>query len=380
MRFASITDLAEKAKCRLPSFIWNNLDGAAGDGGGAARNEDAFRSVLFRAHRLKGSLLSTQVNIFGNTYNQPFGIAPVSCADSIWPGTDRAMAKVAAQQQIPLVLSTGASSTVESMAEIAGKMLWFQIYMLGTREASADLIRRAQSAGVEVLVFTVDYTGERRWNQEIRTGNSSWLGSNTARLLDATSHPGWTMRRLLNGPANRVNVESYEQKSRAIFPAQDINAGLDWDDFRYIRDCWSGKLIVKGLMLAEDSIRAIDEGADGVWISNHGGRQLESLPATITVIPEIRAALDPGTPVMVDSGIRCGESILKALALGADIAFSGRSFLYGAGACGPRGVRYAYDILASEVRIGMRQLGCNSPSDLGQHSVSVSNKQGRSGH
>ena len=360
----SIANLARRARRRLPGFVWDQIDGAAGDGDGAARNEEAFRSILFRARRLAGPLRSTGVKLFGRTYAQPFGIAPLSRANEVWPGTDRAMAEVAASRQVPLVLSTGASSGLEEIVRIAGDMLWFQLYMLGTRAATADLLGRARAAGIEVLVFTVDFTGEHRWNRDVSTGDSGRIPRTLRRLLDVATHPSWTMRRLLHGPVGRANVGRYEPEARRIFPAPSSDDGLTWEDVRFIRDLWKGKLVVKGLMHADDALQAVKQGADGVWISNHGGRQLESLPATVTALPAIRAALGPGTPILMDSGIRNGESVLKALALGADFAFAGRPFLYGAGAFGPRGVRQAFDILASEVRIGLKQAGCPTPRDL----------------
>lgn len=360
----SIAHLARRARSRVPGFVWDQIEGAAGDGGGAARNEEAFRSILFRARRLAGPLRSTGVELFGRAYAQPFGIAPMSRADEVWPGTDRAMAEVAATRRVPLVLSTGASSGLEDIVRIAGDMLWFQLYRLGTRAATADLLGRAGAAGIEVLVFTVDFTGERRWNGDSRTGRSGRFPHQFRLLLDAAAHPSWTMRRLLHGPVARANVGRYEPEARQIFPAPSSDDGLTWEDVRFVRDLWKGRLVLKGLMLPEDAIEAVKQGADGVWISNHGGRQLDSLPATVTAIPAIRAALGPGTPILLDSGIRNGESVLKALALGADFAFAGRPFLYGAGALGPNGVRQAFDILASEVRIGLKQVGCPTPRDL----------------
>jgi isopentenyl diphosphate isomerase/L-lactate dehydrogenase-like FMN-dependent dehydrogenase len=368
-KYASVSDLALRAKKRLPGFVWNQLDGAAGEGGGASRNEEAFGRILFRAHRLAGPILSTGVEIFGRTFDQPFGIAPMSLADSVWHGTDHAMADLAASQNIPLVLSTGASSPIERMAEIAGDKLWFQIYMRSSKEAAVDLLNRAWKAGVTVLVFTVDDTGERRWNAEIRASGSRWTLRIASRLLDAARHPSWALQRLINGPVRRANLVTYAEESSTTFPEPGSNAGLTWEDLKFIRDCWKGKLVIKGLMLPEDAQRAVAEGVDGVWVSNHGGRHLESLPATIDVVRTIRERLGPQMPIMLDSGIRTGESVLKSLALGATMAFAGRPFLYGAGAFGPRGVKHAFDILASEVRVAMRQVGCSAPSELEERAI-----------
>jgi isopentenyl diphosphate isomerase/L-lactate dehydrogenase-like FMN-dependent dehydrogenase len=362
--YASVSDLALRAKKRLPGFVWDQLEGAAGEGGGASRNEQAFGRILFRAHRLAGPTLSTGIEIFGRTFDQPFGIAPMSLADSVWRGTDRAMADLAASQNIPLVLSTGASSPIERMAEIAGDRLWFQIYMLASRESTIDLLDRAWKAGVAVLVFTVDYTGERRWNAQIRANGSRWTLRTASGLLDAAMHPSWALQRLINGPVRRANLVTYAEESSTTFPEPGSNAGLTWEDLKFIRGCWKGKLVIKGLMLPEDAQRAVAEGVDGVWVSNHGGRHLESLPATIDVVRTIRERLGPQMPIMLDSGIRTGESILKSLALGATMAFAGRPFLYGAGAFGPRGVKHGFDILAAEVRVGLKQTGCRSPQDL----------------
>jgi isopentenyl diphosphate isomerase/L-lactate dehydrogenase-like FMN-dependent dehydrogenase len=162
----------------------------------------------------------------------------------------------------------------------------------------------------------------------------------------------------------RANLVTYAEESSTTFPEPGSNSGITWEDLKLIRDCWKGKLVIKGLMLPEDAQRAVAEGVDGVWVSNHGGRHLESLPATIDLVCTIRERLGPQMPIMLDSGIRTGESILKSLALGATMAFAGRPFLYGAGAFGPRGVKHAFDILAAEVRVGLKQTGCRSPQDL----------------
>ncbi len=366
---ACINDLALRAKSRLPRFVWNQLEGAAGEGGGACRNEDAFGKILFRAHRLAGPLHATSVEMFGRTYDQPFGIAPMSLADTVWRGTDRAMADLAASRNIPLVLSTGSSSTIERMAQIARDRLWFQIYLRASKTATLDLLNRAWKAGITVLVFTVDYTGEHRWNATLRATDSRWALRTTYRLLDASRRFSWALQRIINGPVRRANLVSYDQASSANFPESGSNEGLTWEDLHFIRNCWRGKLVIKGLMLPDDAHRAISEGVDGIWISNHGGRHLESLPATIHVVGAIREKLGPATPIILDSGIRNGESVLKALALGANMTFIGRPFLYGAGAFGPHGVQHAYNILASEVRIGLKQLGCGTPQDLGRQSI-----------
>lgn len=361
--YATIADLGARAKKRLPSFVWRYLYAGAGDDGGVTRNQAAFEQILFRARRFAGSLKSTEVELFGKTYSQPFGVSPVGLCDLFWPGSDRALSKLAVRKNIPLVLSTGSSTSVEEMAKRTEGNLWFQCYLMPDRKVMADLLRRAWESGVRTLVFTSDTIGPRLHHAIIRADHPSDLIRRSRIFFDCMFHPTWALTTLFTGKPKFGNLENYETSARQLF-AEDENAGLTWDDFKRTREMWKGKLVVKGILEAEDAVRAVREGADGIWVSNHGGRRLETLPASITALPAIRKALGPSVPVVIDSGVRSGDDVVKALALGANFVFSGRCFVFGAAAFGPSGVERAYDILAYQLKTALMQIGCNAAKDL----------------
>ncbi len=361
--YACIEDFVPRAKARLPAFVWSYLYGGAGENAGMERNEDGFDQVLFRAKRLAGAVTSTEKTLFGMRYAQPFGIPPIGMCNLVWPNTDRALAKLGAEKNIPYALSTAGSSSVEDMAKIAGDKLWFQIYISREDRITADLLKRAWDVGVRVLVFTVDVPGPARRNMALRAGFTTALTWNGKLGVDIVTHPRWAFSTLTAGTPRLGNFLPYGSNTSQNI-AQVSRFGLSWDDFKKLRDLWRGTFVIKGVLEADDAVRMVHEGADGIWVSNHGGRQLEAAPAPINVLPGIRAAIGPSVPVMIDSGVRGGEDIAKALALGADFVFAGRPFMYGVAALGEPGVRHAHDILAAEFSAALCQVGAISADAL----------------
>lgn len=362
-RYACVDDFVPRAKARLPAFVWSYLYGGAGENSGMQRNEDAFDEILFRAKRLAGAVTSTEKTLFGVRYAQPFGIPPVGMCNLIWPNSDRALAKLGAEKNIPYVLSTAGSSSVEDMAKYAADKLWFQLYISREDQITADLLKRAADVGVRVLVFTVDVPGPARRNMALRAGFTTALTWDGRLGVDLITHPSWALATLKAGAPRLGNFRPYGSNTNQNI-AQVSRGGLTWDDFKRLRDLWKGAFVVKGVLEAEDAQRMVREGADGIWISNHGGRQLEGAPAPIEVLPGIRAALGRSVPILIDSGVRSGEDIAKALALGADFVFTGRGFMYGAAALGEAGIRHAYDILAAEFAAALYQIGASSADSL----------------
>jgi len=362
-KYACIKDLEARAKTRLPAFVCSYLYGGAGENAGLHRNEERFGQVLFRAKRLSGAVTSTEKTLFGVRYAQPFGIAPVGMCNLIWPGSDRVLAGLGAEKSIPYALSTAGSSSIEDMAKIAGDKLWFQLYISREDHITADLLKRAWDAGVRVLVFTVDVPGPARRNMALRSGFTTALTWDGKLGVDLVKHPSWALATLATGAPKLGNFKPYgDSMSQSI--GQVSRYGLTWDDFKKVRALWKGSFVVKGILDVEDAQRMVHEGADGIWVSNHGGRQLEGAPATIDTLPAIRAALGPRLPIMIDSGVRSGEDIVKALALGADFVFLGRGLMYGAGAFGAAGIHHAYDIFATELTTALLQIGATSVESL----------------
>jgi isopentenyl diphosphate isomerase/L-lactate dehydrogenase-like FMN-dependent dehydrogenase len=361
--FASINDFKTPAKRRLPGFVWSYLEGGAGDDAGIQRNARRLADVELMPKRLIGAVGGTGHKVFGQSFAQPFGIPPLGMPNLIWPKTDRALFTLAAQKNIPAVLSTAGSATIEEAAEMAQGRLWFQLYMTGEEDITSGLLKRAWDAGVRILVWTVDVPGPGRRNHAQRAGFTSYVNWTPRNVTDLGLHPSWALGTLFAGTPKVANLVPYTNNPVNTV-ARVSKGGLSFDDLKRLRDSWKGTLVIKGVQSGDDAKRLIREGVDAMWVSNHGGRQLESAPATIDTLPIVRAAVGPQVPVLFDSGVRSGEDILKALALGADFVFMGRPWLYGSAAFGGRGVAAVYDTLAAEVMAGLTQVGCPSPDAM----------------
>jgi (S)-mandelate dehydrogenase len=299
----------------------------------------------------------------------PFGFAPVGYANLIWPGADEALARAAAAANIPYSLSTAGSTSIERIAEVAPQNAWFQLYVLKDDRLNDDLMARADAAGYEVLLVTVDVPMNARRLRNMRNGFAMPLRPTAKLALDLASRPAWCMANARAGLPRLGNMERYAQPGSSAFQVISIfttqGCGrLDWSVLARIRDRWPRRLVVKGLVAPEDAMRAREIGVDGVLVSNHGGRELEGTIATIDALPAIRAAVGPEFPVLLDSGIRSGEHILKALAAGASFVLVGRAGMYGVGAAGQAGAQMVIDILSAEMRDVAAHLGVVSMAEL----------------
>jgi (S)-mandelate dehydrogenase len=361
---ACIGDLAALARRRIPSFAWHYLDGGVGEDRGVRRNEAAFERILFRPRHLAGGACDTSVELFGQRYAYPFGVAPVGMANLTWAGTDLALARLAQRESIPYVLSTAGTTSIEDIAKAAPEMGWFQLYLSKDEAITADMMRRAWDAGMRILALTIDVPVGSRRNRAMRAGVALPFRFGRKVLLDLATHPAWALATARAGAPKVENYVAYAKNSNFAVVGKymaDLNKwGFDWDDLRRIRDLWKGRLVVKGVLDPGDAASMVRLGADGIWVSNHGGRQLEAAPAAIDVLADIRDSVGPDVPVLFDSGIRCGEDVVKARALGADMVFCGRGFVYGAGAGGEAGAEQAFAILADETRRALLQIGCPS--------------------
>jgi isopentenyl diphosphate isomerase/L-lactate dehydrogenase-like FMN-dependent dehydrogenase len=360
---ACIADLARLAERRLPSFVFNYIAGGAGEERGVLRNEAAFGRVLFNARRLAGPAAPSTVTLFGRTYGQGFGIAPIGMTNLAAPGGDLILARLAERETIPYVLSTAGTTGIEDVAA-AAPHAWFQLYMSRDEAITSDMVRRAWDAGMRVLVLTVDVPAPSRRNRGIRDGFSLPFHFTARVIADLLAHPSWSLATARAGMPTLATYAHYARSSNIEVVGQFISQlnkhGLSWDDLDAIRAQWQGTLVVKGVLDPEDAILMVGRGVDGIWVSNHGGRQLESAEASLDALARVRAALGPSVPILFDGGIRSGEDVIKARALGADMAFSGRCFAYGLGAGGAPGADKAFEILAKEVIAALHQIGCPS--------------------
>jgi L-lactate dehydrogenase (cytochrome) len=368
---ASIPDLRIIARRRVPSFAFTYLDEGAGADRGVLRNQQAFDRILLAPRRLRPASVEANATVFGRTYRVPFGAAPVGLANLAWPGTDLAVARLAAREGFPLVLSTAATTDIETMAAVAEGTTWFQLYPARDVAVTDDLMRRAEAVGIEVLVVTVDVPRSARRQRSIRQKVAVPFRFTPRVMMDIALRPRWAVSTLIAGSPQLRNFAPYMASTKVQYAgrmmAQFNKPDVEWSDIRHIRDRWKGKLVIKGIMDPSDAVDAGKAGADGVWVSNHGGRQLESLPATISVLNSIRGALPDQVAVFLDGGILSGESIAKALAHGADMVFCGRAFIYGAAAGGPAGVEKAFEILSQELLDTLAQIGCSTLGDLRRH-------------
>lgn len=367
----NIEDLRLIAQRRLPRVAWDFLERGAEDETTLCANRAAFERLRFRPRTLVDVSRRTQeVTLFGTTYAAPFGIAPTGAAGLYSFEADIALARAAAAARIPFILSTASFVALERVASAAAGAKWFQLYMSKDRDAARRLVERARDAGFEALVVTTDVPvgGNREYNR--RNGFEVPFRLSVRNAIDGMMHPRWLanvfLRTLVTSGVPRFRNTDVGGRivARNLAEFRARREALDWSDFNWLRELWPRKLLVKGILTVEDALEAARHGADGIFVSNHGGRQLDGAPAPMEVLPEIVGAVAGKLRIMLDSGVRRGSDIVKALALGADMVFVGRATLYGASAGGEAGVLHAIDILKKEVDRVMALIGCPSVETL----------------
>lgn len=369
----NIGDLRLAARRRLPRAIFDFFDGGAEDEIALRDNRAAWERVRLAPRVLRDvSKIDMSCEILGGPSRMPLVIAPTGGIGIGWPGADIAIAGAAAQHGIPYTLSTTATATIEAVAEANGDgRRWFQLYILYDRDFTDKLMQRAWAAGYEALVITVDLPvgGKRerdsynRFTQPFRPG----LGQ----VLEAFTKPDWALRILANGGLPTLeNLRGFDQKKSESLQSisssvgQNLDAAFDYTALRRLRDLWKGKLLVKGVARADDAARIVELGADGLWVSNHGGRQLDSALATLDTLPGIVDAVGGKVPVLLDGGVRRGSDMIKARALGAEAVCAGRPTLYGASAAGEAGALRALAILADELHRNMQLCGTRTIAEI----------------
>ena len=367
----SLDDFEPAARRHLPRPIFGYIAGAVETNRSLAANREAFDEHAFVPRVLVDiSRRSTQCTLFGKTWSAPFGIAPMGiCALSSYRG-DLVLARAAADAGVPMIMSGSSLIRLEEVAS-ACPGTWFQAYLPGDEPRIGALIERVAAAGFRTLVITVDTPVSANRENNVRTGFSTPLRPTPRLFWDGITHPRWLfgtfLRTLLrHGMPHFEN--NYATRGAPIVSrnvARDFSdrGHLNWAHFRFIRSIWPGRLVIKGILSADDARIARDAGADGIIVSNHGGRQLDGAVAPLRVLPSIVAAC-PDLPVMMDSGVRRGTDVLKALALGARCVFVGRPFAYAAAVGGVAGVTHAIDLLTQEISRDLAMLGVNDVDAL----------------
>jgi isopentenyl diphosphate isomerase/L-lactate dehydrogenase-like FMN-dependent dehydrogenase len=362
-RAASIDDLRARARRRIPRFAFDLVDGGAENERNMRRNVEAFEAVeLVPRYMVDVSTIDTKAELFGKTYDLPFGQAPIGMLNAFWPDADLTLARLCKRENVPYVASSAASTTLESLAEAADGNGWFQLYVSGDDTVTEGLVSRAEAAGYEVMMVTVDVPAAGKRDRDIRNQLAVPFKFTPEVLMQLAAKPVWSLTSLRHGKPNIANYADLLQSATSYADVQKtlITPALTWDQLRQLRDRWRGTLLVKGILHPQDALECANLGVDGIVVSNHGGRQVAFGPPTIEALPAIAKAIDGKLKVILDSGIRRGADILRAKALGADFAFTGRALAYGVGAGGTEGAQRAMDILKLELVRALGQLGASS--------------------
>jgi len=365
---SSVAEFRDQARAALPRLVFDYLDGGAEDEvalRGNLASWDRVRLVPRVGRDVAGR--SAEVSLWDEAWSMPFGIAPTGLANLARPGADEAIAGAALAARVPFVLSTTATTSIETIARIDPRA-WFQIYMPAKRTVGLDLLRRAREAGAKVLVVTLDVPAPGKRERDLRNGFALPFRIGPRFALDCALHPAWAWRAVRAGPPRFASLEPYLPKgagaqSLAAFMAQQITADLAWDEVARLRDAWPGRIVAKGVLDPGDVAEAARLGLDGVWLSNHGGRQLGLAVDPLSMLPAAVAAAG-AMKVLVDGGVRRGSHIAAALALGASFVFAGRPTLYGVAAGGREGAKRVIEILRGEFLQTLGLLGARSPAEL----------------
>jgi len=366
----SVEDMRQKARRVLPRVVFDYLEGGAEDELGTRCNVDAYQQHAFAPRYLRDvAEIDTSTTLLGRSYAQPFGIAPTGFAGLLRPGADLMLASAASQCGVPFILSGVSNASLEQVRRHdAG--IWFQLYPTRDRSVAWDLVRRAEQAGVDHLVCTVDIPVSSKRERDVRNGfGLSWRAVSRG-TIESALHPGWLVRFLRSGgvPAFEswrryanpdASVLQVAQYLRTQSPAQ-----FCWGDIDELRRLWKGKLILKGIMRGDDALRAIGCGVDGIIVSNHGGRQLDRAASSLAALRAVRAGVGRSYPLMLDGGVRRGSDLAVALCLGADFVFMGRPALYGVAVGAQAGAAKIMAILSDELNRVMKQLGARHVREL----------------
>lgn len=370
MAFACIEDLRLAAKRKLPKVFFDYVDGGAFGEKTATANVRDFDALLLEQRVLTGIYKrDLSVTILGKTQALPLILGPVGFSGLLAPQGEILAARAANEAGVPYCPSNFSVATIEELRAATDRDLWFQLYILKDRTLTRSFVERAANAGVQTLCITVDGSAGRVGERDVRNGFQRTT-TITPRLLAAMlTKPRWCLEVALGGVPKVGNLADRPEFGNTILQqathlANQVDPTITWDDVRRLRDTWKGKLVVKGVLHVEDAHQAVSAGADAIVVSNHGGRDLDGAPSTITVLPEIADAVGALTDVLMDSGIRRGSDIVKALALGAKGVMIGRAYAFGLAAAGQDGVAKAIDMLRTELDITMAHMGVANTADL----------------
>ncbi|WP_350285809.1 alpha-hydroxy acid oxidase [uncultured Croceitalea sp.] len=374
-RYPSIEDLREKAKKRIPKFAFEYLDGGCNEDVNLYQNTAKLREIALRPNYLtKHTRSNIKTGLFGLEYDAPFGIAPVGLQGLMWPNSPEILAKAALKHNIPFILSTVTTSSIEHIGELTEGKAWFQLYRPAKDDLRDDILKRAEASGYSVLVLLCDVPTFGYRPRDIRNGLAMPPSMSLKNIIQILARPRWAMETLRIGQPSFKTLKPYMPKNLDLrqlgqFMDQTFSGRLNEERIKPIRDMWKGKIVLKGVANEEDAKKAIDLGLDGIIVSNHGGRQLDAGEAAIGPLTRIAAKYGEKITVMMDSGIRSGPDIARTLASGAAFTFLGRSFMYGVSALGKNGGDHTIAILKTQLQQVMEQLCCEEVRDFPKHLI-----------
>ncbi len=371
--YPALSDLRDRARRRIPRFVWEYLDSATGVEATKARNRRKLDQVVLMPSILHGEVapdLSTR--LFGQDFPLPFGIAPVGMSGLIWPGAEPLLAGAAARADIPYCLSTVATRKPADLSDILGAHAWFQMYPPRDPDIRADMLQKARDAGFGVLILTVDVPVPSRRERQVRSGLTTPPKLTPRLMAQVARCPAWARGMAKQGMPRMKLIDEYAGQTRGL-PSNKhagymLRTAPDWQYLKWLRDAWDGPMVVKGVLRDHDAEDLEKAGIDAIWVSNHAGRQFDAAPATIERLPAIRAATR--LPIIIDGGFEGGLDILRGIALGADFVMFGRAWHYALGALGADGPGHLSEILRLDLEANMGQLGLSTLREVRERVVS----------
>jgi len=367
-RFPTTAWMRRRAPKNVPRFAYEYGDTGAGNDVGISDNWEAFDKVkIVPKYGVMPSLPPVDVELFGTRYAAPIGIAPMGGPSLVWPGADLLMARAAQRARVPYTLSVAGGLTIEQAAAAAPDVFWLQLYRFwqDDHKIGFDLVRRARAVNAKVLALTLDVPVRTTRSRETYAGLAGEFHPTPRMIYEMMIRPRWLMALLRNGYPRFATISQYAESKNTNeiirYARQRMGGAFSWEEVARYRDAWKGPMAVKGIMHPADAEKAVSLGIEGIWISNHGGRQIEALIPSIDVLPAIAAAVGKTATIVLDSGVRSGQDVMRALALGADACFAGKSFLWAVGALGDAGPDQLIALYIDELRASLGQIGALSP-------------------
>lgn len=368
-----IDDLRDQAQRRIPRFAFEYLDGGCNEDVNLRRNTDDLRQIELKPYYLtRHEPANLQTVLFGEVYDAPFGIAPIGLQGLIWPGAPEILAQAATEHNVPFILSTVSTASIEQIGKITGGRFWYQLYHPAQDDIRDDILNRAEAAGCKTLVLLCDVPTFGFRPRDIRNGLAMPPRMTLRNILQILGRPNWAVRTLLHGKPHFATMAKYMPKGLSMkqlgaYMNATFAGRLNEAKIAPIRERWKGNLVLKGVASVEDTETAIRLGLDGIIVSNHGGRQLDAGESTIRSLLTIVERFRGKIPIMLDSGLRTGPDVARALACEADFTFLGRTFMYAVAALGQAGGQHAIAMLKVQLKQIMDQLCCRQVANLRQH-------------